>query len=238
MTKAVAIVLTYGRAALSELLAMVDRQTRPIDCLVYIDDAPWLNVARSAHVRAVHAPALVSKSGTGGAIGLIRRAAIEHAAIYYELRADDVIVMLDDDDFYSREHFARTLAPMDRGAEWTGALAQGLQELRGQTPHYCSGESGCGQQATWAFRLGVYHDAGGYLDELPEDVPLARRIGWERCTSHRHLTHVRRIHAANHSGRGNHDRVRMRARDLLCSTALPKWSDELDMLDGWCAGAV
>lgn len=232
--RAVAIVPTYGRPSLAELLAMHQRQTRPIPLLVYVDDAPWLTIANQPNVLAVRAPDDVIAKCANGSVGPLRAAAIDLAVERFELQDTDAIVVLDDDDFYAPHHYAVTLGVLENGAGWTGALAMGLQLARGQAPEFCASEWGCGQHATWAYRLGLYRMAGGYRDECPDDTELAKRMRWESCTPHRAVTHVRRIHGMNLSEGAKYDRARMR-REPVLNLAFPTWSSELDMLSRWCA---
>lgn len=233
--RAAAVVCTYGRAALCDLLTCIDRQTLPLRTLVFVDGAPGL--------RFDELPELVDVCAgpRQASLGLVRRAAVEAAREEFELRAEDAVIMLDDDDFYSSRHYATTFAALDAvqlelgELGWTGGLAMGLT-VEGGALELVHGEAGVGQQGTWAFTLGAYDAAGGYLD-LPrnEDIALSHALKWSNCRAHHHVTHVRRHHAANISGRADFDREKVRALDRMATNVRPStWSPELEQLEQWC----
>jgi hypothetical protein len=237
--KAAAVVCTYGRLALCELLACVERQTLQLPLLVffdgrltYTDGAPVMRFDVSSMVEVVEAPRQLS-------LGLVRRAAVEAARQSFELDADSAVLVLDDDDFYSARHFELTLAELERAPRplgWTGALAVGLVR-DGGAPELVEADSGVGLHATWGYTLGAYDAAGGYPD-LPrhEDVSLGHALGWHNCQPHRHVTHVRRHHNANISGGSvGFDRDLVRVLDSLTTVVRPApWSPELEQLERWC----
>lgn len=229
------MVCTYGRAALCDLLACIDRQTFPLRTLVFVDGAPGL--------RFDELPELVDVCAAPRqpSLGMVRRAAIEAARDDFELRAQDALLVLDDDDFYSERHYAITFAALGAALRehgelgWTGALAMGLT-VDGGALELVHGEAGVGQHGTWAFTVEAYDAAGGYMD-LPrnEDVALGHALGWANCRTHQQVTHVRRHHAANISGRANFDRDMVRALDRMATTVRPStWSPELEQLERWC----
>ena len=229
-----AVVLTYERVQLCELLAMLDRQTRPMPVLFYVDHAPELAIelANAKHDwRVAHA----CEEPSQNSVGLVRRAAIEDARQWLSLDADDVVIVLDDDDFYCSRHFELTIQALGPRA-WTGALAMGLETHPNAAPIYVSGQRGPGQHATWAYRLRQYDAAGGYQDTPSEDVALGFTMGWDSCTPHWFCTHVRRHHPANLSGpTANHDRARMRAVSATVAIASPRWTARCEELERWCA---
>lgn len=236
--RAAAVVCTYGRAAVCDLLACVDRQTLPLPTLVYVDGAPPGGLRFDALPEYVDA----CLGPRQGSLGLVRRAAIEAARTEYDLRSDDAVIVLDDDDFYSSRHFATTVAALESaqlelgGLGWTGGLAMGLV-VDGGALELVHGEAGVGQHATWAYTLGAYDAAGGYLDvQRNEDVALGHALKWANCRAHHHVTHVRRHHAANISGRGvDFDRDKVRALDRMATVVRPSpWRDELEQLERWC----
>lgn len=232
MTKAVAVVLTFGRAALGELLAQLERQTHTLPVLLYVDDAPALRVEAPSFVHVVHGPRVPRAES----IGLVRRFAVEAARQRFELRDEDAFLVLDDDDFYCSRHFEATLHALERAPDWTGALAMGLQRWEGDMPPtYLCADAGMGQHATWAVRFKLYDQAGGYIDERQEDVGLGYRMGFRTCAGHRYCTHVRRRHHANMSGpHMRFDRGAMRRADVLSMEARPTWTPELEALEQWC----
>ncbi len=229
MSRAAAVVLTYGRTLLGELLAQLECQTRPLPVLVWVDDTPDLVVHAPPLVHVVHG----AREGRDRSIGLVRRAAVEAARARFELGADDAIVLLDDDDFYCAHHFARTLQALE-GAVWTGGLAMGLV-LGDGPPEYVRAERGLGQHATWAMRMAHYDRAGGYIDERSEDTGLAERLGWHTCAPHFACTHVRRHHVANLSGIAQYDRGAMRLIDDTAKVIEPRWSPRCEEFERFCA---
>jgi len=229
--RACAVVCTYGRESLCELLAMVDRQTLQLPTLVYVDDQRGLRIRDQP--KSVH----VVNSSAKLVFGAVRRASIEWARELFELDDDSGIVVLDDDDFYCSRHFELTtkaLAAAPGG--WTGGLAMGVT-FDGSEPEYVRGESGIGQHATWAYLLGRYLRGGGYT-ELPknEDLGLSYGLGWKTCTPHWYCTHVRRQSRHSISGEVDFDRVALRANPLVpvVSEARPRWSAECEQLEAWC----
>jgi hypothetical protein len=237
--KAAAVVCTYGRVALCELLACVARQTLQLPTLVFFDGR--LTYTDGSEVMRFDVPPLVEvvQAPRQLSLGLVRRAAVEAARECFELDAESVVLVLDDDDFYSSKHFELTLAALElaRAAGWrgwTGALAMGLA-IDGGAPELVHGDAGVGQHATWGFPLGAYDAAGGYLDvPRDEDVALGNALGWHHCRPHHHVTHVRRHHGANISALG-FDRDVVRALDSLTTVVRPApWSHELEQLELWC----
>jgi hypothetical protein len=233
--KAAAVVCTYGRAALSELLGCVARQTLKLPTLVYVDGADWLTFDDLPElVEVTHAPRQLT-------LGAVRRSAVACARVAFELGPTDGVLMLDDDDFYTRDHYQTTVDALERAElvhgllGWTGGLCFGLQ-VDGGLVELVAGDGGVGQQAQWAFHLAAYDAAGGYLAELErnEDIALSHALGWRRCRPHYHVTHVRRHHVAQVSGRANFDRELVRKLDTLSTTVAPAWSPELEQLEQWC----
>jgi hypothetical protein len=235
--KAAAVVCTYGREAVCELLACVERQTLELPTLVfvdgrltYLDGSEVLRFDVPSMIDVVQAPRQVS-------LGMVRRAAVEAAREHFELGADDALLVLDDDDFYSSQHFELTLRALELAGpgRWTGALAMGFQ-LDGGALELVNGEAGVGQHATWAFRLGAYDAAGGYLDvPKDEDVALSHALGWKHCTAHHFVTHVRRQHAESISSSSvNFDRDYARQVGQYVHHIAPRWTDELEQLEQWC----
>lgn len=229
--KAAAVVCTYGREALCELLACVERQTLELPTLVYVDRAPEL--------RLFDLPECVQVVRGLGCdhFGGVRRASVECARAVFALEPDSGVLVLDDDDFYSSRHFELTVLELERAAGgWVGGLAMGLSVENG-TPEYVRGESGVGQHGTWGFKLARYDQAGGYPAELErdEDLALGYAMGWKTCTPHWHCTHVRRHHAANISGAADFDRDMVRRLDKLATEARPRWSTKCESFEAWCA---
>jgi hypothetical protein len=231
--KAVAVALTFGRRSLSGLLAQLERQTRLLPVLLWVDDQPALEVAAPHFVHVEHGARVDRRDDVGG----VRRLAMEAARARYELRPDDVVFVLDDDDFYCSRHFEMTLAELGE-AQWTGALAMGLQLRAGGPVEYVHAESGVGQHATWAYRIGLHDAAGGYYAEYGDDVELGRRMGWANCRPHWRCTHVRRQFVDGISARVSHDRDQARPFSQVALHAAPAWSVELEVLERWCAARL
>lgn len=227
--RAIAIVWSYGRASLNELIAMWLRQTRPVPLFVWLDGANMRSLAAPEGV-IVHASPKID--GPRGSLAPMRRASIEHARARFSLGPNDAFLVLEDDDYYAPDHAARALSELEAGARWTGSLKIGLQLAPGRIPELVEGESGPGQHAAWAMRLGLYDSAGGYPDAQQDDVVLGFSAGWENCRSHRHLTHVRRLHRNNLSTL-DYDRALARTRMALTDHCSPRWNGELNMLEAW-----
>jgi hypothetical protein len=226
--RAVAIVWSYGRASLNELIGMWQRQTIDVPLLVWLDGAAMESTAAPAGVLVHQAAEL----GPADCLAPMRRASIDFARRHFELTTTDAFLVLEDDDYYAPDHAQRALAVLQGGAMWTGSLHIGLQVHPGRIPELVKGESGPGQHAAWAMRLGLYDHAGGYPDTQQDDVALGFAAGWARCASHRHLTHVRRMHRTNLC-RLEYDRAAARSRTPLTQNCQPRWNPELDMLEEW-----
>lgn len=227
--RAIAITWSYGRASLNELIAMWLRQSVCVPLLIWLDGAQQMESTVAPAGITVHA---APKLGPGDSLAPMRRASIDFARSTFELGQSDAFIVLEDDDFYAHDHVQRVLEVLDRGAQWTGSLKIGLQLEAGRTPELVEGESGPGQHAAWAMRLGLYDMAGGYPDTRQDDVVLGFAAGWERCKSHRHLTHVRRLHR-NNLCTLDYDRGAARSRTPLTTHCEPRWNPELAMLDRW-----
>lgn len=235
--KACAVVVTYGRHELGELLACVARQDHQLPTLVYVDDSPGLVIDVAAipkrtggleRIEVVYGPPRPS-------LGAVRHDAIEAARLLFDLDSDSGVLVLDDDDFYSSQHFAVTIRALREAKQgWTGGLAIGLT-IDGAPVEYVCNDGGCGQHATWGFRLGRYDEVGGYLDvQRDEDIALAYALGFKTCTPHWHCTHVRRqtTHLSV-SGLG-FDRVKLRRQVLQLKSIAPDWSASCYFLERWC----
>jgi hypothetical protein len=228
--RAAAIVLSYGRRELGELLTMWSMQSRLVPLLVWLDDCAAHVDARGCNVVLHHASAI----GGGNTIGGVRRAAVALARQLFGLGPLDAFIVLDDDDFYSRHHAARTLEALEAGAEWTGAKRMGIQWHPDQMPpELVTSTSGPGQHAAWAMRLSAYDRAGGYREEdRLEDVRLAERIQWDVCRPHPYLTHVRRQFGFGSMTSVEYDRVSLRSGELPALIE-PTWRPELVQLERW-----
>jgi hypothetical protein len=230
--KAAAVVCTYGRPALRELLACIARQTYQLPLLVYCD---------GLLMELENVPSeffLVGEERRAGSLGLVRRSAVQAARTILQLESQDALLVLDDDDFYASQHFELTLRALDLAPPpfgWTGGLSMGLT-VDGGAPELVRGEAGVGQHGTWAYRMLAYDAAGGYPDvHRDEDVALSHALGWRNCRPHHCVTHVRRHHRSNMSAR-DFDRDLVRKLDhgqAFCASPAP-WSDELEQLEQWC----
>ncbi len=231
--KAVAIALTFGRASVCELLAMMQRQTRPLPVLLWVDAVPLTVDTAGMRIDVVHGPPFNSRSVAG-----IRRASVEAARKLYGLGPRDALLVIDDDDFYSSRHFELLLGMLesDPDLQWTSCRRFGLEHEPNTVPQDVTFESGPGQHGCWAYRLAHYDAAGGYRDEdLACDPRLAVRMGFHTCSPHSFVTHVRRHHGLNISSRHvNHDRELMRAKSELVDHARPVWSQRCAELEEWC----
>lgn len=236
---AVAIVLSYGRAELGELLTQWIKQSRPTPLLVWLDGYAGKIVAPGG-VHVHHAPRL----GGNHSIGAVRAAAVEFARELYELGPSDAFLVLDDDDYYSPTHAARTIEALERApGGWTGAARVGYQWQPDQMPpELVRSDYGPGQHAAWALRLETYDRAGGYLaSDAYEDTALGARIGWGACTTHHALTHVRRQYGSTLSAvlrsKGtdvaHYDRSQLRRDHPLPPAIGPTWRRELAELEIW-----
>lgn len=230
--RAAALVMTYGRPQLAELLACVLRQTTSnVPTLVYVDNASWLQVAPVPSVHVTYGPPIEL-------FGDVRAAAVERARVIFGLGPSDGLIILDDDDFYSSRHYERTIEALEREPGcWTGGLAMGVT-FDGGPVEYVRGEAGVGQQATWGFRLAEYDAAGGYAAvRRDEDLALASSLGWSNCRPHWHCTHVRRqSHREGISGAANFDRALLRSKAYArAEVMVPRWSAECEALEQWCA---
>jgi hypothetical protein len=230
--RAAAVVCTYGRAELGELLACVARQTLELPTLVYLDGA---RVAFDSLPPSVD----VCAGPRASSLGMLRRTAVDVARVEYELGELDAVLVLDDDDFYSSQHYELTLRALELAGPngWTGALAMGFQ-LDGGPLELVHGEAGVGQHATWSYRLGAYDAAGGYLDvHQDEDTALGHSLGWKNCRAHHYVTHVRRQHSSSiSSARVNFDRELVRSLTRCPPVVRPLWTPELEQLERWCVG--
>jgi hypothetical protein len=229
--RAAAVVLSYGRRELGELLTSWMAQSRPVPLLVWLDGCTAAIDCRRDDI-AFHR---ARRSGGVDTIGGVRRAAVEWTRERFGLGPEDAIVLLDDDDYYSPHHAARTLDALEQGADWTGALRIGVQWRPDQMPpEVMASAGGPGQQAAWAMRLRVYDLAGGYFeDDRLEDVQLAQRIGWSTCRPHAFLTHVRRqFGGASSLSSAGYDRDALRVGELPRLIA-PTWRPELVELERW-----
>jgi hypothetical protein len=236
---AVAIVLSYGRAELGELLTMWIKQTRPTPLLVWLDGYAG-NVRAPGGVHVHHAPRL----GANHSIGDVRAAAVEFARALYSLGPTDGFLVLDDDDYYSPSHAHYTIDALERApGGWTGAARVAYQwEPDQMPPELVQSDHGPGQHAAWALRMETYDRAGGYLaSDAYEDTALAARIGWPACTNHYALTHVRRQYGATLSavlkgkcqGAPHYDREQLRRAHRLPDAIGPSWRPELGELEIW-----
>lgn len=227
--KAVAVVVTYGRPELAELLACVDRQTLQLPTVVYVDDAPQLQVSTSNPlVVVVQGPAHKTLGG-------VRHDAIEAARTIFKLGAESGVLVLDDDDFYSSQHFEVTTRAL-REAEggWTGGLAIGVTFDGGPVQYVCN-DGGAGQHATWAFRLARYDEAGGYPDvSTDEDLGLGYAMGLRTCAPHWSCTHVRRQSTFTSVSGLRYDREKLRREAMPLARAKPFWSPQCAYLERWC----
>jgi hypothetical protein len=233
--RAAAVVLSYGRRELGELLTMWARQSRGVPLLVWFDDCATDCAALAGGGVVFHRG---PRAGGRTTIGGVRRAAVEYARQLFALEPDDAILTLDDDDFYSSHHAAVSLAALEQGAEWTGARRIGIQWRPYQLPpELVASDGGPGQHATWAMLLSTYDRAGGYREQdRVEDMALAERLGWSACQPHRCLTHVRRQFggASSLSAPGvAYDRDALRAAGELPTWIAPSWSHELTELERW-----
>jgi hypothetical protein len=155
---AAAIVLSYGRPELGELLAMWARQSIPIKLLVWLDDCPVEVTSPSPLVHVHRSPRLGNRHGIGG----VRAAAV---ALARELWGIDSFLVLDDDDYYSPHHAELTLRALEVSPHgWTGGLRVGIQWGPDGPIELVRGGSGPGQHATWALSIATYDAAGGYLE--------------------------------------------------------------------------
>lgn len=228
--RTVAVVLSFGRAELCELLACWARQTQPTPLVLWLDDAPSPLGELGELVHAHQAP----KLGTGQSIGEVRAAAVNYARNLFRLGPHDAFMCLEDDDYYHPRHAEVTTGAL-RSAAWTGARRLGLQRERWQVPELLSSPRGPGQQGTWGLRLSAYDKAGGYNGVRLEDMDLVDRLGWQTCVPHSFCTHVRRELGFGMSAL-NHDREASRARSQLAPRIeRAPWSGELAHLERWCA---
>lgn len=227
--RACAIVISYGREELCELLACWQRQTVSVPLVLCFDGVAPPTAQLPANV---HQHALPAGLGTADSIGPVRAAAVQHARDLLNLNTHDAFICLEDDDYYHPEHAERTLATL-RSASWTGARRIGLQRQRGRPPVLLEGQGGPGQQGAWGMRFGLYDEAGGYTSAKFEDVDLVHRIGARRCVSHQWCTHVRRQQGYGMSCH-DHDRFGTREAARLAEVVRPEWSSELVELEAWC----
>jgi hypothetical protein len=237
--KAVAVVLSYGRPELGELFTMWSKQTRRTPLLVWLDGYAG-EVIAPVGVHVHHSPRI----GENHSIGAVRSAAVEFARELYSLGPSDGFLVLDDDDYYSPSHAARTVKALELAPYgWTGAARVAYQWHRDMMPPDRARATafGPGQHAAWAMRMDVYDAAGGYLGtDSAEDVRLADRIGWAACATHTALTHVRRQFGSTLSavlkGVGPsavYDRDTLR-RDLEAPPLIrATWRPELTHLECW-----
>jgi hypothetical protein len=245
--KTVAIVLSYGRAELGELLTQWVKQTRPTPLLVWLDGyegdvrapmAEWPPEWDQPPFYVHHAERL----GPNTSIGVVRAAAVELARELYSLGPLDSFLVLDDDDYYSPTHAARTIEALERAPHgWTGAQRVGYQWQPDQMPpELVRTGGGPGQHAAWGVRLDLYDRVGGYLDDAREDTSLGARMGWLHCTTHTALTHVRRQYGSTLSAvlKGGHpgthyDREQLRRDNTVPLRIEPTWRPQLGELECW-----
>lgn len=233
--RAAAVVCTYGRASLAQLLACVERQTLQLPTLVWLDASWEAKVYASGLVEVAHGA--LPRSAT---LGAKRAAAVELARERFDLGSRDGVLILDDDDFYSSAHFAQTVIALQLAGDagWTGGLSMGLTYSPGAPIEHVRSESGIGQQGTWAFRLDRYDAVGGYPDDNHEDIALAAALGFESCLPHWHTTHVRRQHGVSYSGLASFDPSKLRAIDASVARERliePAWNAECERFERWCA---
>lgn len=228
---AVAVMLTFGRESAREVLAQWQRQTVRVPLFVWIDDAPELDASRvPPGVMAVHRPRVGKAPGVGAA----RHLAVMQAIEWAKVSNDGAVLMLDDDDFYSSRHAARTLEALTH-TDFTGALAFGLESDEGAALAVVESDKGPGCHATWGFRVRPYVIAGGYEDTKLEDVALVRALARKAGVSpvgHRHLTHVRRKRPTGLMGL-SYDRARVRRLARRTDVLRPLWTEECQRLDGF-----
>jgi hypothetical protein len=238
----VAIVLSYGRPELGELLTMWERQTMPLPLLVWLDECPVDVTAPSPRVHVHRSARIGGRYGIGG----VRAAAVAYTRERYALESSDAFLVLDDDDFYSTRHAeltVRMLAGSTHG--WTGSLRTGIQWGPDGPPELMRAVGGPGAHATWAMTLASYDAAGGYLEsENFEDVGLARRLQglppgpreWssDRCSPHSFVTHVRRQFGFGYSAHFDRQALHGVSREPI----RPMWRPQLDALERWCRSHV
>jgi glycosyltransferase involved in cell wall biosynthesis len=150
--RAVALVITYGRVELCELIACWARQTVEVPLVICVDGETLRTLDLAANV---HVHTLPAGLGSARSIGPVRAAAVDFARHRFELRPDDAIIVLDDDDYYHPQHTELTLGTL-RSAIWTGARRSGLQLERGAAPKLLEGITGHGPHAAWGLRLAAY----------------------------------------------------------------------------------
>jgi hypothetical protein len=236
----IAIVISFGRAELGELLTQWLKQTRPTPLLVWLDgyegvvDVQRLTDAGIYTVRAPHV-------GANSSIGAVRAAAVTYARGFFRLGPQDGFLVLDDDDYYSPHHAARTIEALERAPHgWTGAARIAIQWRRDMMPPELIPPAtfGPGQHACWGLRLDTYDRAGGYSGaDVVEDMRLADRIGWQCCSTHQALTHVRRQFGPGISAGVAHgmpyDRAALRRVSQIADCIVPTWRPELADLECW-----
>ena len=216
--------LTFGRTSACEVLAQLLRQSVRAPVFVWVDEAPELDVSRLPDgVCAVHG----TFHGTARGVGAARHAAVTAAIAWAGLSDDGALILVDDDDFYARQHVARTLEALE-GADFVTAHRFGLQREDGGPVEVHETDSGPCCHASWGVRVSAYKRAGGYQDTQVEDGALARALG--PCTGHRNLTHVRRKRPDGLMGCG-YDRALIRAMATRTTSLAPEWTLECERLD-------
>ena len=237
----VAICVSYGRRELGELFTLWLKQTAAVPLFVFLDgvDVP---VSAPDPITWTRSPKYGARNDS---IGALRAASVAAARHTFDLQPTDAVLMLDDDDYYSPTHAERTIAALEASPHgWVGAQRIGYQWRPDQLPPelVTSGGYGPGQHACWGMRLDVYDAAGGYdRDDPIEDVRLADRIGWGKCTQHPYLTHVRRqfptgtLSAQKSLAGKPYDRDELRRlRPPTPERIEPAWRPELGELEIWC----
>jgi hypothetical protein len=233
--RAVAVTWSFGRASLCELLGMWQRQTRRVPLVVWLDGVAGrrrpirLHDLTECDVYFVEAPRMT----LGTSLAPMRNASLRCIQHMFSLTFDDAFLVLEDDDFYASTHAERTLEALEAHASWVGSLRVGQQWHPHATPELCRSTHGPGPHAQWGMRFGLWSEVGGYpFGRQQDDMALAERLGWDRCSEHTAVTYVRREHAANLS-RVNYDMEGARAA-RRAATFEPTWNVELAGLEAWC----
>jgi hypothetical protein len=213
---------------------MWERQTRRVPLVVWLDGVPMRRERGPQHdlaecgVYFVEAP----RKTLGTSLATMRNASLRCIQHMFSLTFDDAFLVLEDDDFYASTHAERTLEALEAHASWVGSLHVGQQWHPHATPDLCRSTHGPGPHAQWAMRFGLWSEVGGYPNAQQDDMALADRLGWDRCSEHTAVTYVRREHAANLS-RLQYDMERARAV-ARAPTFEPTWNAELAGLEAWC----
>jgi hypothetical protein len=165
----------------------------------------------------------------------------------HELGPNDWIAVVDDDDFYAREHVfelkmairrhpqADVVAQSRYGEQYSDSDVRCIEVAPWRDHTLAPGSIGA--HAGLAIRVGAYLDAGGYpLDAgypstVPEDVTLLRRIVGdrpERVGYTAKCTYIHSLHLRCHGGRGQRD------EPVEHFDWSPKRRWDHDWLESWC----